>query len=108
MAYFYTVVVENNVVSAIERSEREPEEHLPASPLEVASLLARNNREHGCIDGRYPFRDSQQARIFAELCLDYVRALIAKRLDVINKLPVGFAEYRADEGPIGFHGSDPP
>jgi hypothetical protein len=107
MSDFYVVVVEKNIVQAIERSTLPPAEPVPRTPLEVSAQLAANNRLHGCIDGRYYFEDSQRARIFAELCLEYTRALVEKRLAVINKLPVGFAEFRADDGSTAHHNTDP-
>jgi hypothetical protein len=97
VADFYIVVVEKNIVQAIERSTLAPAGPVPRTPLEVSAQLAANNRLNGCIDGRYYFEDSQRARIFAELCLEYTRALVDKRLAKINKLPVGFVEYRADD-----------
>lgn len=97
--HIYIVVVEKNVVTAIERTHQRPAAPIPRTPLEVSTQLADNNRTNGCIDGRYYFDDSQRARIFAELCLEYTRALVEKRLGAINKLPVGYAGYRADDDP---------
>lgn len=96
MADFYIVVVEKNLVRSIERSSVAPPRPVPRTPLEVSAELATNHRLHGCIDGRYYFEDSQRARIFAQLCLEFIRALVDKRLAAIDKLPVGFAEYRGD------------
>lgn len=96
MSHIYIVVVEKNVVSAIERTSVPPAEPIPRTPLEVSTQLADNNRRNGCIDGRYYFDDSLRARIFAELCLEYTRAMVERRLGAINKLPVGFSGYRAD------------
>jgi hypothetical protein len=97
MADIYIVVVRNNVVSAIERSTETPPEPVPKTPLEVGTQLATNNRVNGCIDGRYYFDDTQRAKIFASLCLEFTKALVDKRLAAINALPVGCAEYRADD-----------
>jgi hypothetical protein len=96
MAEVYVVVVEHNLVRAIERAPA-PAEPIAATPLEVSTQLAANNRAHGCIDGRYYFTDTQAARIFATLCLEFVRALAEKRLAVVSALPVGKVDYRADE-----------
>ena len=93
----YIVVVKNNVVCAIERSTGTPPEPIPKTPLEVGTQLATNNRLHGCIDGRYYFDGTQRARIFACLCLEFTKALVDKRLAAIDALPVGCAEYRADD-----------
>ncbi len=97
MTQIFIVVVERNIVTAIERTTDVPAEPIPRTPLEVSTQLANNNRTNGCIDGRYYFDDSQRARIFAELCLEYTRAVVEKRLSAINKLPVEFSGYRADE-----------
>lgn len=92
----YVVVVEHNLVRAIEPAQA-PAEPIPATPLEVSTQLATNNRDHGCIDGVYYFTDTQSARIFASLCLEFVKALAEKRLAAVNALPAGKGEYRADE-----------
>lgn len=97
MSDVYVVVVKNNIVNAIERATAPPSDPIPRTPLEVSTQLATNNRVNGCIDGRYYFDDTQRARIFAELCLEFIRALVAKRLAEINAIPVGKAEYRADD-----------
>ena len=97
MPDIYVVVVKNNVVCAIERSTGKPSEPIPKTPLEVSTQLATNNRLNGCIDGRYYFDDTQRARIFASLCLEFTKALVEKRLAAIDALPVGYVEYRADD-----------
>jgi hypothetical protein len=93
----YVVVVRNNVVCAIERSTAAAPVSIPQTPLEVATELATNNRVNGCIDGRYRFDDTQRAKIFAALCLEFTRAVVERRLAAIEALPVGRAEYRADD-----------
>lgn len=92
----YVVVVKGNVVCAIERCTAPSPEPIPKTPLEVGTQLATNNRVNGCIDGRYYFDDTQRAKIFASLCLEFTKALVEKRLAAIDALPVGSAEYRAD------------
>lgn len=104
MADIYAVVVEHNLVRAIERCA-ETTGPIPATPLEVSTQLARNNRARGCIDGRYLFADTQAAKIFASLCLEFTRALADRRLAAVNALAVGVAEYRADDERAD--GSDP-
>lgn len=96
MADVYVVVVEHNLVRAIER-DAAPPGPIPATPLEVSTQLAENNRAHGCIDGRYFFTDTQAAKIFASLCLEFTKAVAEKRLAAVNALAVGVAEYRVDE-----------
>ena len=96
MADVYVVVVEHNLVCAIERTEP-PADPIPATPLEVSTQLAANNRANGCIDGRYYFTDTQAARIFASLCLQFVKSLAEKRLAAVDSLAAGKVEYRADD-----------
>ena len=98
MAEVYVVVVEHNLVCAIERSAPPPEP-IPATPLEVSTQLAANNRAHGCLDGRYYFTDTQAARTFAVLCLTFVKSLAERRMAAVDALAVGKAEYRADDPP---------
>lgn len=97
MADTYIVVVEHNLVRAIEHSTEALPLPIPKTPLEVATQLATNNRLHGCIDGRYLFDNTQAAKIFAELCLEFIRALVDKRLAAVKAIPVGSAAYRADD-----------
>ena len=92
----YVVVVRHNLVCAIEPVADMPRESIPATPLEVSTQLAANHRANGCIDGRYYFRDTMHARTFAELCLEFTKAMVEKRLAAVAKLPVGAPLYRAD------------
>lgn len=92
----YVVVVEHNLVKAIERLSEVPDRPVPGTPLEVSTELANNSRLNGCIDGRYYFDDTQRARTFASLCLEFTKAMVEKRLADVNKLPVGSPAYRAD------------
>lgn len=106
VADYYIVVVEHNIVQAIERSDVPPDRPVPNTPLEVSTELANNSRLNGCIDGCYYFEDTQRARTFASLCLEFTKALVEKRLAEINKLPVGSPVYRAADvpGDDGFAG----
>ncbi len=97
MPEYYAVVVERNLVRAIERLEAPAPRPVPATPLEVSSELAANHRANGCIDGRYYFDDPQRARTFAALCLEFTKALVERRLRAVEGLPAGVAEYRADD-----------
>ncbi len=99
MADFYTVVVEGNLVSAIERASAPGAGPLARTPLEAGTQLAENNRRRGSIDGRYCFDDAQRARVFAQLCLEFTRALAERRLAALGRLPAGRAEYRAGDEP---------
>ena len=97
MAEIHVVVVEYNLVTAIETTTSSPERPIPRTPLEVGTQLAENNRRNGCIDGRYYFEDAQRARTFASLCLEFIQALVAKRLARVHALPVGKIAFRADD-----------
>ncbi len=90
----YVVVVEHNVVSAIRKLPEGTVVPVPQTKLEVGTELADNYRNQGCIDGQYYFDNSQRAKIFASLCLEFTRALIQKRLDAI-KLLKGDSDYSA-------------
>lgn len=94
MADYFTVVVEHNVVQAIESSDQ-PAGPVAATPLEAGTELATNYRRNGCIDGRYHFDEAARARTFASLCLEFTRALVDRRLAEVNQLPAGSPEYRA-------------
>jgi len=94
MATVYVVVVEHNIVTALEQVIGDVDTPVPQTKLEVGTQLAENNRVNGCIDGRYYFDNPQRARIFAVLCLEFVRALVDKRMEVVKALPAG-ASYHA-------------
>jgi hypothetical protein len=94
MADIYVVVVSHNMVSALERVKRSEGVSVPQTKLEVGTSLAENYRTNGCIDGEYFFDKAQRARIFATLCLDFTKALVEKRLQIISALAVG-QEYNA-------------
>ena len=100
----YVVVVKHNVVVAIERQPDPLPGPILKTPLEAGTQVAENNRANGCIDGRYHFDDTQRARIFASLCLEFTKALVEKRLAAIDALPVGTVDYRADDERDG-HGT---
>ena len=94
MAATYVVVVEHNLVSVLEAVADGVDVAVPQTKLEIGTQLARNNRDNGCIDGRYYFDNAQRARIFAVLCLEFTRALVDRRLEAVKALATG-AEYRA-------------
>lgn len=92
----YEVRIEHNVVCSIQRVARMPDMHVPASPLEVSSELARNHQRTGCIDGCYRFDDAERARSFALIALDFVKRLIERHALRIESMSSG-AEYLADD-----------
>lgn len=96
MTAVFVVVVRHNVVTALEQMPDGTDTPVPQTKLEIGTQLAENYRANGCLDGRYLFDNGQRARIFAELCLEFVRALVDKRLAAVKSLATG-AEYHAPE-----------
>ena len=94
MTETFVVVVRGNLVCAIEPGGPSSST-LPITPLDVATQLADTSRRAGCIDGRYRFDDAMHARTFAELCCEFVAALVERRVAAIRALPAGDPEYRA-------------
>jgi hypothetical protein len=83
----FCVIVEHNLVVALRRvGEEVGEAQVPETSLEVATVLARRFQSGGSIDGVYYFHDHPRARVFASLCLDFVRKLAEKRLQSIEVL----------------------
>jgi hypothetical protein len=93
MACVYVVVVEHNIVTALEQVTDGTDTPVAQTKLEIGTQLAENNRINGCIDGRYCFDNPQRARIFAILCLEFTRALVDKRLEAVKALPTGAAYH---------------
>ena len=94
MSDIYVVVVKHNIVAALERVADSATTSVPETKLEIGTRLAENYRVNGCIDGEYPFDNAQRAKIFATLCLEFTRALVDKRIDIVKALAIG-AEYNA-------------
>jgi hypothetical protein len=99
MQQAYVVIVKGNLVCAIQPRSASHEPAIAGTPLEIASALAANFESHGSIDGVYAFGDSAAARTFAVLCLGFSKALLERRLTIIENLPPGFSTYAADEQP---------
>lgn len=91
------MVVAGNLVVSISRCAARGEAPPLGTNLEAASLLAAGFRASGSIDGHYDFDSLPRARIFAQLCLEFTRALADRRLAAIGRLSAG-AEYRAGDG----------
>ena len=96
MATVYVVVVRHNIVTALEQVPDGTDAPVAKTTLEIGTQLAENYRVSGCIDGRYLFDNAQRARVFAVLCLEFVHALVNKRLEAVKALAAG-AEYHAPE-----------
>ncbi len=93
----YVVVVESNLVVAIEPASAEDERGPCGSPLEIGTTLSERYRRSGLIDGRYRFENASGARVFATLCLQFTQALAQQRLSAIEKLPPAFDSYLAED-----------
>lgn len=83
------VEVRHNLVTGMRKDRVSRDVPLPDSRLEIATELAENYRRNRCIDGLYRFATVERARVFAILCLEFVEALINKRLDRLRKLRPG-------------------
>lgn len=101
MREVFVVLVEGNLVSAIEPARIAAEEAGPASRLQVGTELATRFRESGCIDGRYVLGDAEDARSFASLCLEFTKGLVDRRLRDIGGLATGELRYRVEQPPQG-------
>ena len=99
MTQAWLVTVHGNLVCAIEPAVAGDERAAAGTPLEVGSALAANFARNGCIDVVYALADRESARTFARLCLGFGRALLDRRLEIIERLPVDFERYAADEQP---------
>jgi hypothetical protein len=103
MPEVFVVLVEGNLVSAIERSSIAAEKAGPGSRLEIGTRLATKFREKGCIDGRYVLADAEEARSFAALCLEFTKGLVERRLHDIAGLAKDELAYRVAQPPQGDH-----
>ena len=92
----FVVLVEGNLVSAIERSGLAQDKGGPGSRLDVGTQLATSFREKGCIDGRYLLADAEDNRSFASLCLEFTKGLVDRRMRDIDELAKGELHYRAE------------
>jgi hypothetical protein len=95
----YVVVVESNLVCAIERAPRRPIPPALPTALEVGTALAERFRAFGCIDGRYEFGDASGARLFSVLCLQFTKAIAERRMAGVESLPTSFESYVPDDRP---------
>jgi hypothetical protein len=95
----FVVLVEGNLVSAIERSTAAAGEAGPGSRLDVGTQLATNYRENRRIDGRYVLADAEDARSFALLCLEFTKGLVERRSCAVDALAKGDDLYYRAEQP---------
>ena len=84
---FYRVAVRNNIVEEIRHQRLLAEnQQLLHTNLEAGALLAQNFQQFGCIDSDYFFDDSERAKTFASMCLDFIKKLIDSRMASIDRL----------------------
>ncbi|MDE0309334.1 MAG: hypothetical protein OXI60_05820 [Acidiferrobacterales bacterium] len=94
---YYRVVVRHNLVEEIRHQQSLSErQSLLHSNLEAGTLLSQNFRQTGCIDGEYCFDDSQRAKLFASVCMDFISKLLDSRSARIECLNHD-EEYLADD-----------
>ena len=62
------------------------EVRIPGTKLEVSTQLARNHQERGCIDGDYYFDNADRAKYFAILCQDFVKKLVDKTMEELERV----------------------
>ena len=84
----YRVLVSHNLVTRIEAIPYRDDVDVPDSPLEVSSLLAQNHMKNGCLDGAYYFEDSETARHFAYLSLDFMKRMFEKSIESLDAAKV--------------------
>lgn len=80
----YCVIIRSNVVVAIEAQPTRAVQKVFDDPLAVSSELARRNQLNGCMDGDYLFADSEAARYFAQLSLDFQKRLLEKSMESLS------------------------
>ncbi len=95
----YQVVIKGNFVCAIEPISSNDTPIRSGTPLEIGTQLATNFSISGTIDGVYAFQTTSQAQEFAVLCLQFGKALLDRRLKIIEELPPNFKSYFSDEQP---------
>ena len=84
---FYRVVVRKNLIEEIRHQRLLAEDQqLLRTNLEAGTSLAQNFQQFGCIDSDYFFDDSERAKIFASMCLDFMKKLIDSRKASIDRL----------------------
>lgn len=87
----------HNLVEAIRHQQSLSEtQSLLQSNLEAGTLLSQNFRQTGCIDGEYCFDDSERAKLFASVCMDFISKLLESRSVRIERLNHN-EEYLADD-----------
>lgn len=83
MSPAWRVTVRGNLVIAVLPVEV-PGPLPPDDPLEVSTILARNNRANGSLDGDYDFAAPETARHFAALCAGYMKNLAERTIEGLS------------------------
>jgi len=76
----YCVTIRHNLVAGIDRRTAPAGVEIPDTQLEVSTQLAANFRARGLMDGDYYFRDSEPARHFATISLQFIKQIAEKSL----------------------------
>ena len=82
----FRVRVRHNVVCSLGPVPMNAEVRIPGTKLEVSTQLAQNHRERGCIDGDYYFDNADRAKYFAFLCQDFVKKLVDRTTDELERV----------------------
>ncbi len=90
----YRVVICNNLVTAIETLAYSDDVEVPQSALETSSLLAKNNRRNGSLDGTYYFDDSDIARHFALLSLDFIKCIVEQSQEALTSAHISESGWK--------------
>ncbi len=81
------VIVRHNLVEEIRYEDSlKGQAALLRTNLEAGSLLSQNFQRQGCIDGDYWFDDPERSKVFASICMDFVKKLLEKRIEIIDQL----------------------
>ncbi|MSO94139.1 MAG: hypothetical protein EXQ86_12170 [Rhodospirillales bacterium] len=82
----FRVRVRHNVVRSLGPVPMNASVRIPETKLEVSTQLARNHQERGCIDGDYYFDNADRAKYFAILCQDFVKKLVDKTAEELERV----------------------
>ena len=79
------VRISGNLVVSIEPAPEVPLGSVPDSRLAIGTRLAANYQRNGSLDGDYLFLESEQARSFAVIALDFTRRLAERDIERIEQ-----------------------
>ena len=87
---YFNVVVRHNLVEEIRRLDEPAEgQNVLQTNLDAGTLLSENYQINKCIDGEYCFDDTERAKTFASVCMNFTKKLLHSRLERIDDLDSG-------------------